>query len=155
MRLASASSTKPPGIAPSHPGCFLLRAQVSHHGLSLLHVGVIYLPSKGVLVTYWGPALEQGDVLIQKSRTWRRKWQPTPVFLPGKVHGQRSLSGRSPWDYMTEHVCTRVEGDGLVAISGRTKKKKSRTFPHHKHTNMHILLDEPGILKSLALRLQP
>ena len=22
---------------------------------------------------------------------WRRKWQPTPVFLPGKVHGQRSL----------------------------------------------------------------
>ena len=49
----------------------------------------------------------------------------------------------------------RVEGDGLVAISGRTKKKKSRTFPHHKHTNMHILLDEPGILKSLALRLQP
>ena len=22
---------------------------------------------------------------------WRRKWQPTPVFLPGKSHGQRSL----------------------------------------------------------------
>ena len=28
---------------------------------------------------------------------WRRKWQPTPVFLPGKVHGQRSLVGCSPW----------------------------------------------------------
>ena len=24
---------------------------------------------------------------------WRRKWQPTPVFLPGKSHGQRSLAG--------------------------------------------------------------
>jgi len=24
---------------------------------------------------------------------WRRKWQPTPVFLPGKSHGQRSLVG--------------------------------------------------------------
>ena len=24
---------------------------------------------------------------------WRRKWQPTPVFLPGKSHGQRSLGG--------------------------------------------------------------
>ena len=23
---------------------------------------------------------------------WRRKWQPTPVFLPGKSHGQRSLA---------------------------------------------------------------
>ena len=28
--------------------------------------------------------------------TWRRKWQPTPVFLPGESHGQRSLVGYSP-----------------------------------------------------------
>ena len=28
---------------------------------------------------------------------WRRKWQPTPVFLPGKFHGWRSLAGYSPW----------------------------------------------------------
>ena len=27
---------------------------------------------------------------------WRRKWQPTPVFLPGESHGQRSLAGYSP-----------------------------------------------------------
>ena len=27
---------------------------------------------------------------------WRRKWQPTPVFLPGESHGQRSLEGYSP-----------------------------------------------------------
>ena len=27
---------------------------------------------------------------------WRRKWQPTPVFLPGKSYGQRSLAGYSP-----------------------------------------------------------
>ena len=27
---------------------------------------------------------------------WRRKWQPTPVFLPGESHGQRSLVGCSP-----------------------------------------------------------
>ena len=26
---------------------------------------------------------------------WRRKWQPTPVFLPGETHGQRSLAGYS------------------------------------------------------------
>ena len=29
----------------------------------------------------------------------RRKWQPTPVFLPGESHGQRSLVGCSPWGY--------------------------------------------------------
>ena len=27
----------------------------------------------------------------------RKKWQPTPVFLPGESHGQRSLEGYSPW----------------------------------------------------------
>ena len=30
---------------------------------------------------------------------WRRKWQPTPVFLPGKYQGQRSLVGYSPWGH--------------------------------------------------------
>ena len=28
---------------------------------------------------------------------WRRKWQPSPVFLPGKSQGQRGLAGYSPW----------------------------------------------------------
>ena len=36
---------------------------------------------------------------------WRRKWQSTPVFLPGKSHGQRSLMGYSPWG------CKRVGHD--------------------------------------------
>ena len=28
---------------------------------------------------------------------WRRKWQPTPIYLPGKFHAQKSLVGYSPW----------------------------------------------------------
>ena len=35
------------------------------------------------------------DPWVRKIR-WRRKWQPTPVFLPGESHGQRSLVGYSP-----------------------------------------------------------
>ena len=39
---------------------------------------------------------------------WRRKWQPTLVFLSGKSHGQRSLVGCSPWRHKdldtTEHA---------------------------------------------------
>ena len=38
---------------------------------------------------------------------WRRKWQLTPVFLPGKSHGQSSLAGYSPWaaeSDVTEHT---------------------------------------------------
>ena len=30
---------------------------------------------------------------------WRRKWHPTPVFLPGESQGQGSLVGCSPWDW--------------------------------------------------------
>ena len=30
---------------------------------------------------------------------WRRKWEATPIFLPGEFHGQRSLAGYSPWGY--------------------------------------------------------
>ena len=34
---------------------------------------------------------------------WRRKWQPTPVILPGEFHGQRSLAGYSPWGCRVRH----------------------------------------------------
>ena len=41
---------------------------------------------------------------------WGRKWQPAPVFLPGKFHGQRGLVGYSPWGHkeldMTERPST-------------------------------------------------
>ena len=29
----------------------------------------------------------------------RKAWQPTPLFLPGESHGQRSLAGYSPWSH--------------------------------------------------------
>ena len=31
------------------------------------------------------------------AQEWSRNWQPTPIFLPGEFHGQRSLAGYSPW----------------------------------------------------------
>ena len=36
------------------------------------------------------------DPWVGKS-PWRWKWQPTPVLLPGKSHGQRTMVGYSPW----------------------------------------------------------
>ena len=47
------------------------------------------------------PPANAGDtcLILELGRfpPWRRKWQPTPVFLPGESHGQRSLVGYSPW----------------------------------------------------------
>ena len=40
---------------------------------------------------------DQGSILGWGKIPWRRKWQPTPAFLPGKSHGQGSLVGYSPW----------------------------------------------------------
>ena len=40
-----------------------------------------------------------GDVGSPGKIPWRRKWQPTPVFLPGKSNGQRNLMGYSPWGH--------------------------------------------------------
>ena len=53
------------------------------------------------LVAQWErihlPMQETWVQSLSQNIPWRRKWQPTPVFLHGKSHGQRSLVGCSPW----------------------------------------------------------
>ena len=51
---------------------------------------------------------------------WRRKWQPIPVFLPGKFHGQRNLVGYSP-----------------PAAKNRTKLRT--------HTSHHVYICTPNL----------
>ena len=36
---------------------------------------------------------------IALGKLWKREWQPTPVFLPGRSHGKRRLKGYSPWGH--------------------------------------------------------
>ena len=44
---------------------------------------------------------------------WKRKWQPAPVFLPGKYHGQRNLAGCGPWG------CKEVDMTEQLTLSNR------------------------------------
>ena len=39
---------------------------------------------------------------------WKREWLPTPVFLPGEFHGQRSLAGYSPWGHKESDTAERL-----------------------------------------------
>ena len=55
---------------------------------------------------------------------WRRKWQPSLVFLPGEFHGQRSLVGNSPWDQKE---------------SDKTEQLNMHTHITHTHTHTHII----------------
>ena len=43
------------------------------------------------------PVMTTERIYLESSKR-RRQWQPTPVLLPGKSHGWRSLVGCSPWD---------------------------------------------------------
>ena len=58
---------------------------------------------------------------------WRRKWQPTPVFLPGKSHGQRSLEDYSPCS------CKRVGRDLIINVHKR--QLYTWTSPDGQHQN--------------------
>ena len=66
------------------------------------------------------PGVQKADL---NSWSWRREWQPAPVFLPGKFHGQRSLEGYSPWgcrvrhEWATEHA---------IAQSGNREGRQRR-----------------------------
>ena len=56
---------------------------------------------------------------------WRRNWQPTPVFLPGESHGQRSLVGYSP------RCCKELDKAEQLSRSTRycTMYRKLKTKP--------------------------
>ena len=45
----------------------------------------------------FNPCVRKNPWRRKQQIPWRRKEQPTPVFLPGKFHGQRNLVGYSPW----------------------------------------------------------
>ena len=54
----------------------------------------------------------------------RRKWQPTPVFLPGKSRGQRSLAGYSPWGLKESDLTEQLS----TCFTDITSHQKRNTF---------------------------
>ena len=50
---------------------------------------------------------------------WRRKWQPTPAFLPGESQGQGSLVGYSPWGHK--------ESGTTEQLNNRRRRKSRRS----------------------------
>ena len=56
----------------------------------------------------------------------RRQWHPTPVLLPGKSHGRRSLVGCSPWGREESDTTERLHFHFQYKIKGWEKRKDSR-----------------------------
>ena len=61
----------------------------------------VRLPGSSVVKNLPANAGATGDVgsILVRKIPWRRKWQPTAVFLPGEFHGERSLAGYSSWGH--------------------------------------------------------
>ena len=65
-----------------------------------------------------------GKYMFSSPFVWRRKWQPTPVFLPRESCGQRRLMGYRPWghqesDTTEQHRTAREEPRGLGVLQQR------------------------------------
>ena len=55
---------------------------------------------------------------------WRRKWQPTPVFLPGESQGRGSLLGCRLWVAQNRTRLKRLRSSSSRNLTGQKKKKK-------------------------------
>ena len=112
QRVHETSSTLQPASTSWHRG---------YTCLALLRDTAFILPSMSKLSSYWSPTakfslpagvMPCGSIVKNSPATrrlrfdpwvrkipWKRKWQSTLVFLPGKSHRQRSLAGYSPWGH--------------------------------------------------------
>ena len=97
-------------------------------------------------------ACNGGDTdLIPGSRRppWRREWLPTPVFLPGEFHEQRSLVGYSPWGHkeskMTEQLNFHESCLWLPASSLFLGPSVICAIPQHGNTMSMIQIMENSI----------
>ena len=59
---------------------------------------------------------------------WRRKWQPTPVFLPGDSQGRRSLVGCRLWGCRVGHDWSDLAAVAVISISVRQISRSPKKF---------------------------
>ena len=95
-----------------------------------------------------------------RKNPWRRKWQPTPVFITGKSHGQRSLAGYSPGGCkesdMTGHTQTHLDRCYVcqlyVAIADHLKySSRSQKFTKTYQKSIDVLLRQLRVWSPVSL----
>ena len=76
---------------------------------------------------------------------WRRKCQPTQVFLPEKFHGQRNLAGCSPWVHKESDTTVCTHTHTIFNIFKRMMKTQNRI-------NIYMILYNKNILNSFNVK---
>ena len=83
---------------------------------------------------------------------WRRPWQPTPLFLPGEPHGQRSLlgyrpRGRTEWTRLkplSTHAHCIFSNSHIQSHCSKRNRISRRTLPHATQNRNHFLCAKPS-----------
>ena len=70
------------------------------------------------LLTNLSSLTSTGLLTLPSLLPWRRQWQQTPVLLPGKSHGQRSLVGYSPWSREESDTTERLHFPFSLSCTG-------------------------------------
>ena len=92
-----------------------------------------------------------GSIPWVRKFPWRRKWQPTPLFLPGKSHGRRSPVDYSPWGSKELNTTERLHFNDvhawffawqrdLTEDHGRSQALKSNNVNENIVFNIYISL---------------
>ena len=88
---------------------------------------------------------------------WSREWQPTPVFLPGESHGQRSLAGYSPWSHkVSEMIVTDFIflGSKITTDSDCSHEiKRCLLFGRRAMTNLDTILKSRDVTLLIKVRI--
>ena len=101
-----------------------------------------------------------GSIPGSERFSWRRKLQPTPVFLPGKSHGQKSLEGYGPWGHTeldtTEHTHTHSQGalprHILFAVQFSHSVVSNTLWPHGlQHARLPCPSPSPGVYSNSSV----
>ena len=84
-------------------------------------------------------------ICVSKEYSWRRKWQPTPVFLPGESHGWRSLVGYSPqvtksWTWLSDFTFTFTFEEYSVIETSSLSPKRLRGKTKVTYALLHVSL---------------
>ena len=62
---------------------------------------------------------------LNQEDPWKREWQPTPLFLPGKFHGHMSLAGYSPWGCKKSNTIDQLTLSVSLDLRGKVTKTSS------------------------------
>ena len=90
-----------------------LKSLLQHHTskASIVRLSAFYMVQLSYLYMTTGKT-------IARWTFWRRQWHPTPILLPGKSHGWRSLVGSSPWGHYESDTTERLHFHFSLSCSG-------------------------------------